>query len=85
MQATTLRSTTMARKNRLENEIPLKPRDVAVYCQVSKSTVLKWIKDGKLEAFNLPSGHFRVDRGDFRSFLEQYGMPIKKWFFEPES
>ena len=85
MQFAILAGVDLAKKNRLENEIPLKPRDAAVYCQVSKSTVLKWIKDGKLKAFRLPGGHYRIDRQDFRSFLERYNMPIKKWFFESES
>ena len=85
MRLAALRGAEVAKKNRLENEIPLKPRDVAVYCQVSKSTVLKWIKDGKLQAFKLPSGHYRIGKDDFRSFLERYKMPIKKWFFESES
>ena len=84
VQLATLRGVALAKKSRLESEIPLKPSDVAVYCQVSKSTVLKWIKDGKMEAFKLPSGHYRVDKQDFRSFLERYSMPIKRWFFESE-
>ena len=74
----------MAKKNRLENEIPLKPRDVAMYCQVSKSTVLNWIRDSKLQAFRLPSGHYHIDKKDFISFLEENHIPMKKWFFEFE-
>jgi len=58
---------------------------VAEYCQISKSTALKWIRDGKLQAFRLPSGHYRIDKEDFRDFLERYGMPIKGELFESES
>ena len=64
---------------------PISPKVVARYCQVSKSTVHKWIKDGKLQAFRLPSGHYRIDKEDFRDFLERYGMPIKEELFESES
>jgi len=64
---------------------PLSPSIVAMYCQVSKSTVLKWIKDGELQAFRLPSGHYRVDKEDFRGFLKRYNMPIKEELFGSES
>jgi excisionase family DNA binding protein len=66
-------------------EIRLSPRVIAVYCQVSKSTVLKWIKDGKLQAFRLPSGHYRIDKEDFRDFLKRYDIPIKEELFGSES
>jgi excisionase family DNA binding protein len=64
---------------------PISPKVVARYCQVSKSTVLKWIKDGLLQAFRLPSGHYRIDKEDFRDFLERYDMPIKAELFGSES
>jgi excisionase family DNA binding protein len=68
-------------KNRLE-KIRLTSRDIAAYCQVSKSTVLEWIKSGRLKAFRLPSGHYRIDKKDFGEFLEKFNMPIKGWPFE---
>ena len=67
------------------DNVRLSLRIIAMYCQVSKSTALKWIKDGKLQAFRLPSGHYRIDKEDFRDFLERYGMPIKEELFESES
>ncbi len=88
MQLAVLREANLVKKNnrdRLVNETPLKPADIAAYCQVSKSTVLKWVKDDKLEAFKLPSGHYRVDKKHFRDFLERHNMPINTWFFESES
>jgi excisionase family DNA binding protein len=71
--------------DRKGSNVPLTLRVVSEYCQVSKSTVLKWIKDDKLQAFRLPSGHYRIDKEDFRAFLERYDMPVKEWFFESES
>jgi excisionase family DNA binding protein len=68
-----------------KEQIPLTVKVAAEYCQVSKSTVLKWIKDGKLQAFKLPGGHYRIDREDFRDFLERWDMPIKEWLFKSES
>lgn len=74
----------MTRRNDREN-IRLTSRDIATYCQVSKSTVLEWIKSGRLKAFRLPSGHYRIDKKDFREFLEKWNMPIKGWLFENEN
>ena len=65
-----------------KEQIALTVRVVAGYCQVSKSTVLKWIKDGKLQAFKLPSGHYRINREDFRDFLERWNMPVEEWLFK---
>lgn len=74
----------MPLKNKREN-IRLTSRDIATYCQVSKSTVLEWIKSGRLEAFRLPSGHYRIDRKAFKEFLEKWNMPIKGWLFGNEN
>ena len=65
----------------LKENCRLTSHDIAAYCQVSKSTVLQWIKRGKLKAFNLPSGHYRVDKADFRVFLEEWNMPVREWLF----
>ena len=65
-----------------KENIRLTSRDIAEYCQVSKSTVLEWIKNGRLKAFKLPSGHYRIDKEDFKEFLERWDMPIRKWLFE---
>lgn len=70
---------------RYRNNVRLTSRDVAVYCQVSKSTVLEWIKSGRLKAFRLPSGHYRIDKKSFREFLEKWNMPIKTWLFPDEN
>ncbi len=54
------------------------PGTVAECCQVSRSTVLKWIKSGKLKAFRLPGGHFRITADSLLSFLEENKLPISK-------
>ncbi len=51
---------------------------IAGYCMVSRSTVTRWLKTGKLRAIRLPSGHFRVSVADFRDFLKQNNIPISK-------
>lgn len=74
----------MSRRNHREN-VRLTSRDIATYCQVSKSTVLEWIKGGRLKAFKLPGGHYRIDKKDFREFLDKWNMPVKGWLFENEN
>lgn len=69
-------------KNNLKGSTRLTSKDIARYCQVSKSTVLEWIKSDKLKAFRLPSGHYRIDREEFRAFLVKFVMPVKGWPFE---
>ena len=59
-------------------------KDIAEYCLVSGITVRRWIKDGKLSAMKLPSGHYRITTAGFRDFLERYNMPIKEELFESE-
>lgn len=55
--------------------------DVADYCQVSRSSVFRWIREGKLHAFTTPGGHYRVREREFRSFLARYGIPIYEDYF----
>ena len=45
-------------------------------CGVSKTTVLRWIKKGRLPAFRLPEGHYRIQRGYFGEFLTKHGIPV---------
>jgi len=59
-------------------------KNVAEYCLVSGITVRRWIKDGKLSAMKLPSGHYRITNAGFRDFLERYDMPIREELFESE-
>ena len=69
---------TRRRKRKLSGEAPITVESIANYCMVSRSTVGRWIKEGKLSAIKLPSGHFRVSIADFRDFLKRHDMPIKQ-------
>jgi len=73
------------RKDYSKENVRLTSRDIAEYCQVSKGTVLEWIKSGKLKAFSLPSGHYRIDKRDFKEFLERWTIPLKGWLFGNEN
>jgi CheY-like chemotaxis protein len=48
---------------------------VGTLCQVSRSTVYRWVVSGQLKAYNLPSGHFRVHPADLSHFCQANGVP----------
>ncbi len=60
---------------------PLTTGDVARYCGVSRQGVIRWIKQGKLEAYRTPGGHYRIQKAHFRNFLEKFDMPVDDGFF----
>jgi excisionase family DNA binding protein len=49
----------------------------ADYCGVSRATILRWIKSGKLKAYTTPGGHHRMRTEDFREFLANMSLPLK--------
>jgi len=55
--------------------------DIARYCHTGVTQVNRWIKNGELNAFKNPGGHYRVMKRDFREFLERNGMPVIEEFF----
>ncbi len=48
---------------------------VAKRCNVSRTTVYRWIISGHLKAYSLPSGHFRVRPQDLDEFCRTFGIP----------
>ena len=56
----------------------IKIKDIAGNCMVSQTTVRRWIENGQLRASRLPSGHYRINRMDYRRFLEEYGFVHRK-------
>ena len=63
-------------RRKLAGQTFITVESIAGYCMVSRSTVGRWIRDGRLSAMKLPSGHFRVSVADFRAFLKRHNMPI---------
>jgi excisionase family DNA binding protein len=47
---------------------------VAKRCNVSRTTVYRWIISGQLKAYSLPSGHFRVIPVDLDAFCTSFGI-----------
>jgi excisionase family DNA binding protein len=50
---------------------------IAKRCGVSNTTVLRWIAAGRLPAFRLPGGHYRIESHDFSEFLNRYSIPVR--------
>ncbi len=69
------RQTEEPRRLKLKGRTLVSVETIASYCMVSSSTVRRWIRDGRLSAFQLPSGHFRVRDSDFADFLKRYNIP----------
>ncbi len=54
----------------------LTSHEVASLVQVSPSSVLKWIEQGKLRAFRTPGGHRRVASDELLGFLRAHHLPV---------
>ena len=59
-----------------ERERTFTTSEVARICGVYPTTVIGWIKQGRIKAFATPGGHRRVLQGELRGFLERFGMPV---------
>jgi two-component system OmpR family response regulator len=49
--------------------------EAAGHCQVSLPALRRWIRDGRLKAFQTPGKHARIEVREFQRFLKEYGMP----------
>lgn len=54
----------------------LTSHEVATLVQVSPSSVLKWIEQGKLKAYRTPGGHRRVSSDELVGFLRAHQLPV---------
>jgi len=57
--------------------------EIAKYCGVNFRTVIRWIKQGHLKAYQLPGrGDNRIEVQDFLNFLREHDMPVPEEFQE---
>ncbi|MDA3792117.1 MAG: response regulator [Elusimicrobia bacterium] len=59
-------------------------RQVGNFCGVDLTTVINWVKQGKINAYKTAGGHRRIPRQDLRNFMEEYSMPIPDEIRETE-
>jgi excisionase family DNA binding protein len=57
-------------------EKPLSTGEIARLLHVTRVTVFSWIRAGKLKAYRVPGGRYRVSRAEFRNFLADNQIPI---------
>jgi excisionase family DNA binding protein len=50
--------------------------DIARFCDVYPSSVVRWINEGKLKSYETPGGHQRVSRENLLAFLKEFRIPI---------
>jgi len=60
----------------MSDEKPITTGDVARLLHVSLVTVLLWIRAGKLKAYRVPGGHYRIAQAEFRKFLTDNQFPV---------
>ncbi len=57
-------------------ETQLTSHQVGKLLQVNPSSVNKWVKDGRIEAFRTPGGHHRIRAVDLVRFLRDHDMRV---------
>ncbi len=60
----------------MPDDRPLSTGDVARLLHVTPVCVVRWIRAGKLPAYRVPGGHFRIARAVFRNFLAENQIPV---------
>jgi excisionase family DNA binding protein len=60
------------------DDVRLSSHQAGQLLQVSPSTVVGWINQGRLPAFRTPGGHRRIRVGDLRRFAEDNSMPVPR-------
>jgi excisionase family DNA binding protein len=50
--------------------------EVSKFCNVYPTTVINWIKEGKLPAYTTPGGHRRIKKEDLLELMRKNSMPI---------
>ena len=68
----------MIRTNHNPGKQFLTNAEIARILHVSRNSVYRWIKSGKLKAFQTPGGNYRILTKDFKKFLSDFG--ITKFF-----
>lgn len=63
----------------------MSPTQIAKICQVAPSSVIRWIHEGKLNAFSTAGGHHRIQRKDILPFLKSLRMPIPEEFLDQKT
>jgi len=50
--------------------------EISKFCNVYPTTVINWVKEGKLPAYTTPGGHRRIKKDDLLALMKKNNMPI---------
>jgi len=53
-------------------------RQVGRFCGVDLTTVINWVKSGKLSAYKTMGGHRRITASALKEFMERFNIPLPK-------
>lgn len=56
----------------------------AVICGMNRTTLWRWIKSGKLQAYQIPSGQYKIKKEDLERFIQKK-LPYLDSVFQEES
>jgi len=59
--------------------------DIARYCEVDINTAKSWIRNGSLQGFTTPSGHYRIPREPFIAFIMKQVFLYDATYFGQEA
>jgi len=51
-------------------------KQVGRFCGVDLTTVINWVKQGKLKAYKTAGGHRRIKKKDLIQFMKEYSIPL---------
>lgn len=60
----------------MPEEKPLSTGEIARLLHVTRVAVFGWIRAGKLKAYRVPAGRYRISRAEFRQFLADNRIPL---------
>jgi excisionase family DNA binding protein len=58
------------------NRAVFSTHQAARLCNVHHTTVISWVKEGKLKAYATPGGHRRIKEEELRDFMQKYELPM---------
>lgn len=73
-----MRASKTEKRQEIDVDSLLTSYQVGAILQVNPSSVNKWVKDGRIEAFRTPGGHHRIRAGDLVQFLHEHSMPVPR-------
>lgn len=57
-------------------------REAGQICDVHQTTIINWIRDGRLKAYATCGGHRRIKKSDLLAFMKEYNIPIPDNFIK---